>query len=85
MKFKLNMTKYFFDKDELPQYVEIGFVFKEDLVVGQGVYIVDDDVESSVEFSDFNELKQFLKEWGKCVVETNDDNMSIEIYNDYRE
>jgi len=88
MKFKLDITRYFFKEDEIAQYEAMGFEF-----IGEYHNHGDNGLETTltnfrphVTFSSLKELDNFLAQFRKWVIYTNYDGERIlEIYNEYRE
>jgi hypothetical protein len=88
MKFKLNNSKSFFNKDDedemrqMKNLEEIGFKFKED---GNEYYkkphFYNVTEKLTIEIDTLDELMAFIEKFGSVVI----DKEEISIYDDYRE
>lgn len=81
MTFNITTSKVIYsDPDVIKRLTKLGFTF-EGLTSDPSRYVVSSS-SRTVEFRTLEDLLEFVKEWGKCVIFPNG---TIEIYDCYRE
>ena len=76
MKFELITTESVYNEDEIEELKPLGFEFN---FKNGGYWKTNKEV--SIEINSIDELMDFIKQYGRIVIEDN----TIEIYDDYRE
>lgn len=90
MKFKLSLSKSFYDGEELPPLQKLGFKFITSDIKGVPKWYwseyYDDDLNlPEIEIENLEALVEFIDTYGDVVINNRGGELELEIYNGYRE
>jgi carbamate kinase len=82
MKIRIDTTGTFYKEDEKEKLERLGFEFNRSSRLGWRKIPT---INPIIEISTIDELLEFVKEWGHIILDREGNNLTIEIYDYYRE